>query len=153
MDYKFDVRQVPTQPVLLVRRTCKQGEIGATVGAALAAVNATSKKLGAKTAGPPFARYTSWRETDCDMEIGMPVAAAVQSSDADVQSAQLGGIQALHTVHLGRYEKLGAAYDAGAQWLAANKRQPSGPPWEVYVTDPREEANPDEYKTEIFWPL
>ena len=153
MEYKFDVRQIQAQPVLFVRRTCKQGEIGATVGEALAAVNAAIKKLGGKPAGPPFTRYTSWRETDCDLETGMPVVAALQPADTDVQSGQLGGVQALHTTHIGQYEKLRDAYEAGTQWLAANKREVNGPPWEVYVTSPMEAANPDEWKTEIFWPL
>ena len=153
MNYKFDVRQVAAQPALFVRRTCKQGEIGATLGPALAAVNAAIQKLGAKPAGPPFCRYTSWRETDCDLETGMPLVVAVQLSDADVQSGQFGGGQALHTTHVGHYDKLRDAYEAGAQWLATTKREVTGPPWEVYVTDPGEVANPDDWKTEIFWPL
>ena len=153
MEYKFDVRAVPAQPVLFVRRTCKRGAISATIGPALAAVGAVMQKLGAKMAGPPFTRYTAWRETDCDLEVGAPITPAVQSNDADVQSGQLGGGQALHTTHVGHYDKLGEAYDAAAQWLAANKREPTGPPWEVYVTDPGSVANPDDWKTEIYFPL
>ena len=153
MDYVFDVRQVAAQPALFVKRTCKQGEIGATLGPALAAVGMAMRKLGAKAAGPPFTRYTAWRDADCDLEAGQTVVNAVQSNDSDVQSGQLGGGQTLHTTHVGHYDKLREAYEAGARWLASNKREPNGPPWEVYVTDPGEVANPDDWKTEIFWPL
>jgi AraC family transcriptional regulator len=152
VEYKFDVRQVPAQNVVFARRTCKRGEISAAIGEALAAVGAALQKLGAKQAGPPFTRYTDWRETDCDIESGIPVATALQPQGSDVQSGQLGGGQALHTLHIGHYDKLHDAYEAGAQWLTANNRQPSGPPWEVYVTDPGEVANPDDWKTDIFWP-
>jgi hypothetical protein len=31
--------------------------------------------------------------------------------------------------------------------------QPGGAPWESYVTDPADFPNPDDWRTEIYWPL
>lgn len=153
MDYRFDVRTVPAQQVLFVRRTCKQTDIGETMGQALPEVDAAMRRLKAQPSGPPFCRYAAWRDTDCDIETGFPVASAVQSDDDKIVSGQIGGGSALHTTHIGPYDKLSEAYAAGTQWLTTNKREAAGPPWEVYVTDPGEIANPDEWKTEIYWPL
>jgi effector-binding domain-containing protein len=55
-------------------------------------------------------------------------------------------------MHTGPYEKLIGAHAAMQQWIEAQGFVAQGS-WESYVTDPVDYPDPDDWKTEIFWPL
>lgn len=152
MSYAFEVREVAAQPVLYVPATCAQTEIGPTLMQILPEVFGYVQRAGAAPAGPPFARYTGWRESDCDLEGGIPVAQPA-AGEGRIQAGEIGGCQALFAVHVGPYDRLREAWAAAEAWLAANGRSPAGAPWESYVTDPGEVPNPEEWRTEIYWPI
>ena len=145
MKYAFEIRDVPAQPVLYLPATCGQGEIGPTLMQVLPEVFAYAQQSGAAPAGPPFARYTAWRQDDCDLEGGIAVAAPAAGAGR-IQAGAIGGCQALYAVHVGPYERLREAWGAAEAWLAANNRSPAGAPWESYVTDPGEVADPAEWQ-------
>jgi AraC family transcriptional regulator len=37
--------------------------------------------------------------------------------------------------------------------MAANGSRAAGAPWESYVTDPGQFPNPEDWRTEVYWPL
>ena len=51
------------------------------------------------------------------------------------------------------YDTLAATYDRLAAWIAQNGLVAGSGPWEVYLTDPTQVADPAEYVTEVNWPL
>jgi len=57
------------------------------------------------------------------------------------------------TIHAGPYEDLNEAYAALEAWMESHGFTPRGAPWESYLTDPAEHANPRDWRTEISWPL
>lgn len=152
MAYDFEVRDVPAQPALFIRHTCKQAELGLVMAKLFPEVGARIKAIGAQVAGMPFCRYTSWRDQDCDIEAGMTVAAPAQGTDR-VVAGQLGGVSAACTVHTGPYEGLQDAHSAAAQWVVDNGKEVAGGPWEVYANDPGQVKDPKLFKTEIYWPI
>jgi hypothetical protein len=38
-------------------------------------------------------------------------------------------------------------------WIEEQNRAPAGAPWEVYWTGPEEVPEPDQWKTEVVWPV
>jgi effector-binding domain-containing protein len=56
-------------------------------------------------------------------------------------------------VHAGPYETLSDTYQAIETWLASTGKVPSGPPWEIYLTDPSTEPDPAKWLTEVIFPL
>jgi hypothetical protein len=46
-----------------------------------------------------------------------------------------------------------AVVSALERWMEANGHTPAGSPWESYLTDPAEHADPSEWRTEVFWPI
>ncbi len=151
MAYVFEVRDVPAQPALFIRHTCKQADIGPVLMKLFPEASAQAKALGAQ-AGGHFCRYPAWRDEDCDLEAGVTVAAPAQASGR-VVAGELGGVSAACTVHNGPYEGLQDAHNAAAQWIVDNGKEAGGAPWEVYVTDPGQVKDPKLYKTEIYWPI
>ena len=57
------------------------------------------------------------------------------------------------TLHVGAYDKLPEAHGAIQQWVEEQGLKTAGAPWESYVTDPGEEPDPKDWKTEVFWPV
>ena len=87
-----------------------------------------------------------------ELEGGMPVAAKVDG-DGRVESGELPGGDIVTTMHVGPYEKLVEAHDALHVWMRENGKQLASAHWEIYWTDPGQEPNPANYKTELRWPI
>ena len=56
-----------------------------------------------------------------------------------VESQGLPGGPALRILHVGAYDGIGPAYEAGENWLVAHHKTANGAPWESYLDDPEVE--------------
>jgi effector-binding domain-containing protein len=102
--------------------------------------------------GPPFARYHSWGD-DVEVEVGITIAGDTPGQGEVTRGALPAG-RVARVVHTGPYPSLGEAYQAVEAWMRANGHEGTAPPWEVYLTDPQTpDLKPDDYKTEILWPI
>ena len=50
-------------------------------------------------------------------------------------------------------EQFVEAHAAIQQWIEAQGLLAAGPPWETYTTDPADYPDPQDWKTDVFWPL
>ena len=57
MPYSITKKELPPQPVLIVRRRVKRSEIAATIGEALPHIFVYAQQNGIALAGLPFTRY------------------------------------------------------------------------------------------------
>jgi effector-binding domain-containing protein len=152
MDYLCQLRRVEPQPVMSIRATTTRAELSATIGECCHAVWRHVEQAGGEFAGPPFTRFHCAEGDAIDVEVGLPVKAPLPAHDRIVPGELPGG-EVVVTVHLGPYEELpraGAALDA---WAREQGRQPAGPNWEVYWTDPQQVPDPRQWKTEVVKPL
>jgi effector-binding domain-containing protein len=140
------------QPIATIRVTTEPSRMGETLHDVLPEVRSYLERVGANPAGPPFVRYFNYDEDEADFEAGFPVAESVPG-EGRIAAGELPGGLAAVTAHVGPYEGLQDAHEAMGEWVLANGHDPSGPVWEVYVTDPREEADPSRRRTEVVWPL
>ena len=56
-------------------------------------------------------------------------------------------------VHMGPYDKLPETYAAIERWMQKQSVKPAGSPWESYITDPAENPNPANWRTDADWPM
>lgn len=155
MTYSITKTQITPQPVLVVRRRIKPLEVAATLAEVLGQVFQYAQQNGIALAGQPFTRYIEWGPGVWTIEAGLPVTvhAPTTSATGDVRSDVLPGGFVATTTHTGPYEKLNEAHAAVQQSIEAEGLRPAGAPWEVYTTDPADFPDPNDWKTDIFWPV
>lgn len=155
MAYSITKKEIPPQPMLVVRRRIKPSEVASTLGEVLGYVVQQVQQKGMALAGQPFTRYLDWGPGLLTIEAGMPVVshAGGTAPQAEVRADTLPGGWVATTTHAGVYDKLNEAHAAVQQWIEAEGLTTAGAPWEVYVTDPADYPEPKDWKTEIYWPI
>jgi AraC family transcriptional regulator len=157
VSYTITKRELAPQPVLIGRKRVTPEQIADAIGQVLSRVFQHAEQAGIAISGRPFARYSDMSMGSMTIEPGMPVvahpAAGADSADGEVSADTFPGGTVATTIHAGAYEKLREAYSALERWMEANGHTPAGSPWESYLTDPAEHADPAEWRTEVFWPI
>lgn len=156
MPYRVEIIETSKTPTLVRRCTTPAAEIGACFLAELPRVLDVALARSAGIAGPPFIRYFAVTDDACDIEIGLPVAKAVEgdtSPGAGVLAGELPAAAIARTIHVGDYARLGEAHEALRAWAVANGRTPSGAIQEHYVSDPSEGDDPAHWRTEVCLPM
>ena len=98
---------------------------------------------------PPIAIYhdQEFNPASNDTEIAIPIAERVKGT------RELPGGLCVKGVHKGSYSGLTSTYAKIVQWMDEEKYQLAAPPYEIYVTDPATTPSPDDYITEIYFPV
>lgn len=148
---KIEIRALVPKTTATVREEISFDDLSETLGRMYRAVNAAIANQGVEPSGSPFARYHTFGTT-IDLEAGLPVKTAIEE-EGEVKPSQLPGGPAAMAVHAGPYEGLRATYDAISSWMERAGRQAGGPPWEIYLTDPSVEPDPNNWLTQVIWPL
>ena len=73
-------------------------------------------------------------------------------SNPDLVDVEMGGRVAV-TSFFGPYNELVKAHAAMDVWFERNGVERNGPCWEVYVTDPGQVKNAEEWKTQVIYPI
>jgi effector-binding domain-containing protein len=147
--YEIEVVERERQPVLCVREKVPP-EIGDLVGRLIGEVWRYMEGAGVHPSGGPYAR-SIW-QPGTEVEVGFPVAEPV-AGEGRVVAAELSAGSVAVTTHVGPYDKLGPAYDAVRGWIAQQGLEIAGLPWEVYLTDPGETPDPNDWRTEVVFPV
>ena len=160
IDAQFvDLSAQPTAAVR-VRQPMSSVDISALMDDAMSRLGALFGQVGATPAGPPYARYHAWGGELADVEIGFPLASAIDglaaltdSPEGDVGASELPGGRAAQTIHRGPYTALGDAYSSLHDWIHAQGSDEGDGPWETYIDNPEEVADAAQLRTEITWPV
>lgn len=145
-------RELAAQPILFIRRQAAQSEIPDVLGQCFGAVFGYCQKAGHAVAGQPFTRYPSAGPGLVTLEAGCPLAAPAPG-DGEIEAGFLQAGPAAVAVHAGPYGQLKETYAAVERWIEDQRLGPAGSPWEVYVTDPGDYPDPNDWRTEVYWPV
>jgi effector-binding domain-containing protein len=145
------VRTLPAQHVLTTRRQVALASIAAGMDSAFGALWRHLADTGVQPSGPPFVLYLGPPEGEFPIDVCIPVAPGAAPGEG-IEARELPGGEAATLVHRGPYDGLSDAWQVLTRWVQASGRPPSGPPREVYVTDPRSSA-PEDLLTELVIPL
>ncbi len=146
-------KNIADQTVASVTSEAELTNVGAVVSAGFAAIMQALSTAGVAPAGAPFLILHDVidAENAGRIETCVPVAAAFQP-DEPVVSKLLPGSTVASTLHKGDPREVTPAYHALASWMSANGWEPSGPPRENYLNDPRTVPVTD-LLTEVAWPM
>jgi effector-binding domain-containing protein len=147
------------QPTIHVRTTVPKTELMGAQGAALAAMYAFLSERGLAPAGAPYVRYHAFGGEETDVEVGVPVAAAVPG-DGPVTPGRLPAGPVALLVHMGAHDTLGGSYERLSAFVKESDREPTGTGWEVYhwidltqAPDPASWPAPTDWCTDLVQPV
>jgi effector-binding domain-containing protein len=153
---KYEVQTTTVEPVqvMTVRKTCSLDSIGPYLGAMYGEIKAALSKQGITQSGPVFAIYHVYEPPqNIDFEAGIPCSKKGKS-EGNVTAKELPKTNALLVDYYGPYDEgMKAAHDQIHEYIRTNGKEMSGPPWEVYVTDPMVEKDPAKLLTKIYYPV
>jgi effector-binding domain-containing protein len=155
----FEIRDEPARRTAVVHGFIPMSEIPQFMGRAFPAAWRAITAAGLAPGGPPFSRYFSFPSENMELEAGITIAdspgvlrRAFEATD-DVQPGELPAGQVAVGWHVGPYDTIHETYAKLMAWIAEEGREPGGPMWEVYWSDPAEEPDPSKWRTEILVPL
>ncbi len=142
------VVELVERPAIVVRVSGTTAEMPRLFGEAFGRTADAIGRAGAAFAGPPFARYLSFGER-IEAEMGFPFQGSVEPGEGMTLITLPAG-RAVTTRHVGQYDEIGRAWERSSAWMRGFGVEPTGAPWECYLTGPDEPGPP---VTEIFWPI
>ena len=101
----------------------------------------------------PIVIYHFWSDTLIDIEAGIQIADSVSVVDNRVKLNYIATGGYVTAIHYGIYERIPETYFSINEWMRKNEVQVIGPPWEVYITGPALEPNPEKWQTQINFPI
>ncbi len=110
------------------------------------------KSQGVSITGPAFGLYRGMPDETMDLEVGFPTDRPIEP-DGSAEAGELPGGQVARLVHAGSYDRLSEAWQRLGAWIAEQGLTPGETYWEVYVTEPSPDMNPDDLRTELNWPV
>lgn len=99
-----------------------------------------------------YALYHGMPTDSFDLDVGLLTDRPVAAS-ADVQSGTLPAGRVARVIHVGNYDRLGQSWGALGAWVAESGHRPGNDVWEVYLTEPGPDVDPEAMRTELNWPL
>ncbi len=106
-------------------------------------------------AGPYSQLYYDWNEQEemADMAIAMPVNAAPESMPQDFTLITLPAGKYIYVDHIGDYDGLKDPHENIAKYMENKNIEGRVPVLEEYRTGPREEPNPRNWLTRVYYPV
>jgi len=151
-DFVIEEVEVEAYPYLAVTDSCSVDMVSAKLGEWYGAIMAHCGENGITPAGQPFAMYHSWDGSATRMTAGIPLSEATEGKD-QIESGTMYAGSALKVTYVGPYEGTESAHMSINTYIEENGKEFAGAPWEVYVSDPGNEPDPNNYITEIYYPI
>ncbi len=152
--FEIGIQEVPDQRVLVIREHVRQDEMSTVVPRDIAEVHGYMQELGVGFHGPPICvcPFPDEEGRMLDAEIGWPVAEDVPGRGR-IEARTLPATRALVLKHVGPYTALGRSYRLMTEVMQDSGLTATGDPREVYVSNPEEVSDPNDYETLIVWPI
>lgn len=110
---------------------------------------------GARIVPPCMVIYhdTGYKEDNVDAEVIEPIEGELPETER-IKVRDLEGVDSMATViHNGSYETLHIAFSEISKWIESNKYEITGPHRELYLKGEWNSSSPNEYVTEIQFPV
>ena len=145
---------VQTEPLhyAALHVTCALNEMGKVMGPGIGEVVAALKAQDVHPAGPWFTHHFHKPTETFDFEICFPVAEPIEPHGR-VTPGIWPATKVARTVYHGNYSGLPHAWPELDEWMKAENYAGGTEFWERYLVNPNENPDPDEWRTELNWPL
>lgn len=142
---------VATEPILtaVIRSIVSMEDIEVFYDRAFQQIAQAINDQGAGFVGPAVGLYWSVPSDVVDLEVGMPTQTPIKNV-GEVYASEIPATRAVKFIHHGSYDGIPNAWERLLDWMTDSGHQPGLPMWEVYVTEPTPDGNPDELITELY---
>ena len=149
MSYKnqYVIHLTETEPIYAL--SCRQEMSVEEFGKYYGQLFETIAREGLHPAGPVLAVY---HDQEFDPS-GSDIEVAVSIAEHDRANRVISGCLCATTTHHGAYSNLGDAYGAIVQWLTEQEYEITGSPYEIYRKTQFDRLPPDQWETDIFFPV
>ncbi|WP_333647650.1 MerR family transcriptional regulator [Lacrimispora sp.] len=93
-----------------------------------------------------------YKEQDVDVEVQKSVIGTYKDTE-HVKFKTMPPVEIASAVYKGSYEQIGQVNEAVARWIQDNGYEFAGLSFSIYHVSPHETQNPDEYVTEVCYPV
>lgn len=144
---EVELKEFKAVKVISVRDAINMDNIGAMFGKAFE----TAFKNGITPAGAPMTVYhdMDFNYEHTDIEIILPVS----DEEDRIETKPFNPGLCACTIYSGSYSSIGDAYATVMKWIDEHGYEISGTPFDVYVKGPRQVSSPDEFVTEVYFPV
>jgi effector-binding domain-containing protein len=146
----YEFVDVEAIDALVRTATCSHADLGPVITGLFGEIIEANSS--ANLVAPPRVIYAGWRESDCDIEVAMPVESGTVPAGGSLLKTYP-ACSAVMAMHQGPYEGLSQAWLNLWTHVTENGIQADGAPWDSYEVGPDTEPNPENWLTGIFIPL
>lgn len=151
MDYKFELKEQPAQPVLSIRRRTSVDKLPEEIGKAYSEIIKYLDEMGEKPEEAPFVAYYNLDMEDLDVSMGFPVLKQLPGK-GDIKAEEIPGGKQVSYMYKGSYNGMAPVYEAMSKWVSENGHVPTGISYEYYYNSPADVPE-NELLTKIVFPL
>lgn len=138
---------------LSIRDTVTQKDMNNIHGKSYEKINNYIDSVNLEKIMSPITIYHSWSDTIIDIEIGIPISKETVVFKGKIKLNSIDAGTYVTATHYGAYNRLPETYFGINEWMRKNKVTIIGAPWEMYITDPTKETNPQKWETTINFPI
>jgi effector-binding domain-containing protein len=150
---EITIAEVTSQMALGIKVESGMDNMGDVMGNSFGKLMEYAGKSSVETGGMPFAIWYQWEDTTKFVyECAIPVLKKVKS-EGDIRFFNTYAGKVVTAEHWGDYSTSGNSWAAVMKYVEDNKLEPNGDPYEVYVTDPGTEPNPEKWLTVLYYPV
>lgn len=150
-DLKVELKERQPLVVISRRTTTSMSNISNLIGKVFEDIF----KMNLKPVGPVMTIYHDKQEFDvenADCEICIPINSKVNMEKSEKIKEFAGGLVA-STTFVGPYSRLGEAYAKVMKWIDDNEYKYAGAPFDIYLNGPQNAKSPEEFVTEVCFPI
>ncbi|MCB9235815.1 MAG: SRPBCC family protein [Bacteroidia bacterium] len=138
------------KPSISIRQTTTQENMSEDFANMMSSLQGYLTAQGNEADGPFWAVWYTWGET-IDVECGISVKGKVEGNGT-IKATNSPSGKALSVVHKGPYEGLEAVHNAINEYILAMGYVVNGPPFEIYLNDPKA-VQPEDIMTSVNYPI
>lgn len=146
------ITRTEARDAAVIRITVPRHEIRNVMGPAMSELKSAVAAGGVTPHEPMFSHHLRMDPETFDLEVGIPVPAAIAESGR-VRAGRLPAATVARTTYHGGFEGLPGAWGELHAWIRANGHEPGVDLWESYVSGPESDPDPANWRTELNQPL
>lgn len=150
----FDVEEkvLDKLTVLSIRESVVNTEIGMKIGKNYSIIGQYMSKTKVKETGSPLIILHTMAVDKSEIEFAIPVDSTAKSN-GKISYSEIPSTNAIVIKYYGDYGKTATVYKAANKYIESKRKKLSGPPREIYITDPGIEKDTSKWLTEIVFPI
>lgn len=151
MNFKIDIVENPSQPVLSIRTRTSVDNLPREIGRAYEAIIQYLNEIGEEPSDAPFTAYYNLDMEDLDVEMGFPVSKPLPGK-GEIISGEVPGGRQVYSMFKGPYSQMVPLYNAMNEWISEKGYTAAGTAYEYYYNSP-EDVPESELLTKVVLPL